>query len=654
MTYAAPVGKTEPAPARKARTPFSALRIGKPDDPLERQANRVAGEASNAPTPTWPLAPRLKPAHPSGHAPHPSGMPGMLDDVLRLPGRPLDSATRALIEPLLGYDFSQVRVHTDAPAVRSASALNARAFTVGDHIGFAAGEYSPSSDRGRGLLAHELTHVVQQAAAGCAALQRQPASGSAQSQSSGPAASNPAPPRDDYVFIMGDDRPGSGSAFYKEALGFYKARVPGATFVTNIRSLADLLAYVRATGPNPIGNIYIISHANEDGTLSFGLTAADADAHVDAIQLREAIHPKGGGPGGLPDASRQIDGATRIHIKGCDIGRTQQMVELIDEAFGGAGTVTAPMHEQDFGHDATLGEAERTRLHDEKMAAFKATLPALPEVDPKLKGKERAAAVAARAKATQGQQSLTLAEEQRIKPELDEAAERAATYESFSGPMFQRPGTTLYTAAELLAEVKKLYTQLNEKQQAALASKLAAPDPRSESVAQSQKTYHQAGQRVYTEKPFNAPYTDVRSLAEAQIALKEYFKERYFTPTKMAAPTMVDDSLHVDFEGHFAPPGKDPYDGPLFADQPVPDDASVLANGKAELSNPERFAWRVSRTHTSKGMTTATAIAERVIAYLHHASLNPSAHEHFTRPESDPRFYATSTFAPAPPAQPGP
>jgi hypothetical protein len=81
------------------------------------------------------------------------------------PGRPLDESTRAFFEPRFGYDFSQVRLHVDTPAMQSARAVNALAYTVGRDVVFAAGQYAPHSMSGRRLLAHELTHVVQQGAA---------------------------------------------------------------------------------------------------------------------------------------------------------------------------------------------------------------------------------------------------------------------------------------------------------------------------------------------------------------------------------------------------------------------------------------------------------------------------------------------------------
>lgn len=91
-----------------------------------------------------------------------SAAPTLVRDVLRTPGRPLDSGTRARMERQLGYDFSGVRVHTDAAAAESALKLSARAYASGRNIVFGPGQYSTGTPRGRQLLAHELTHVVQQ------------------------------------------------------------------------------------------------------------------------------------------------------------------------------------------------------------------------------------------------------------------------------------------------------------------------------------------------------------------------------------------------------------------------------------------------------------------------------------------------------------
>ncbi|MEK6337410.1 MAG: DUF4157 domain-containing protein [Acidobacteriota bacterium] len=91
------------------------------------------------------------------------GAPPIVHEVLNSSGQPLDSPTRAFMEPRFGHDFSRVRVHTDSRAAESARAVNALAYTVGTDVVFRAGHYAPATLRGNRLLAHELTHVVQQA-----------------------------------------------------------------------------------------------------------------------------------------------------------------------------------------------------------------------------------------------------------------------------------------------------------------------------------------------------------------------------------------------------------------------------------------------------------------------------------------------------------
>ncbi len=89
-------------------------------------------------------------------------VPPIVHEVLRSPGQPLDAGTRAFMEPRFGHDFSGVQVHTDAKAAESAQAVNALAYTVGNAIVFGAGQYRPDAVQGRQLVAHELTHILQQ------------------------------------------------------------------------------------------------------------------------------------------------------------------------------------------------------------------------------------------------------------------------------------------------------------------------------------------------------------------------------------------------------------------------------------------------------------------------------------------------------------
>jgi hypothetical protein len=92
--------------------------------------------------------------------------------TLQSGGEPLPAQARSFFEPRFGRDFSDVRVHVDASAAVTAQSVNALAYTRGNHIVFGAGHYQPNTSTGRRLLAHELTHVVQQRQGGSATVQR--------------------------------------------------------------------------------------------------------------------------------------------------------------------------------------------------------------------------------------------------------------------------------------------------------------------------------------------------------------------------------------------------------------------------------------------------------------------------------------------------
>jgi hypothetical protein len=103
-------------------------------------------------------------------------IPSIVSEVLNSPGQPLDAEVQAYFEPRFGYDFSRVRVHADDRAAASAQAVNALAYAVGHNIVFGAGQFALDTVAGNRLMAHELSHVVQQGGAHSAthpALQRQ-------------------------------------------------------------------------------------------------------------------------------------------------------------------------------------------------------------------------------------------------------------------------------------------------------------------------------------------------------------------------------------------------------------------------------------------------------------------------------------------------
>ena len=93
-----------------------------------------------------------------------AAVPSVVDAALRSPGLPLEPDTRRLMESRFGRDFGEVRIHTDAEAAAAATAIDAIAFTAGRELVFGAGGYAPRTGEGREIIAHELTHVLQQRA----------------------------------------------------------------------------------------------------------------------------------------------------------------------------------------------------------------------------------------------------------------------------------------------------------------------------------------------------------------------------------------------------------------------------------------------------------------------------------------------------------
>lgn len=88
--------------------------------------------------------------------------PAGVHQTINSTGKPLDASTKAFMEQRFGHDFSDVQVHDDSLAHHSSASINALAYTHKNHIAFAPGQYQPQTDEGKQLLAHELTHVIQQ------------------------------------------------------------------------------------------------------------------------------------------------------------------------------------------------------------------------------------------------------------------------------------------------------------------------------------------------------------------------------------------------------------------------------------------------------------------------------------------------------------
>lgn len=148
------------APHKASSTAHSDVRLEPQRQRHQGQSTSLTGKSRAGEAQQLPLLQRKA----AGNY-QPPEIPPIVHEALRSPGRPLDSATRNLMEPRFGYDFSRVRIRngsTNTKAAASTKAIRALAYTVGQDIVFGAGQYAPSAFSGRKLIAHELAHVIQQ------------------------------------------------------------------------------------------------------------------------------------------------------------------------------------------------------------------------------------------------------------------------------------------------------------------------------------------------------------------------------------------------------------------------------------------------------------------------------------------------------------
>ncbi|HEX5168484.1 MAG TPA: DUF4157 domain-containing protein, partial [Cyclobacteriaceae bacterium] len=157
------------------------LTIGPVDDPYEREADAVADKVMRmSDRDEEHLQPKISPLNVqrkcaeceeeekqlqkkgNGNGTDSNVAPSIVDGAINSSGNSLDPDTKSFMEHRFGYDFGNVKIHTGSVAAKSAEAINAHAYTVGNNIVFNNGRYQPSIPSGKELLAHELTHVIQQ------------------------------------------------------------------------------------------------------------------------------------------------------------------------------------------------------------------------------------------------------------------------------------------------------------------------------------------------------------------------------------------------------------------------------------------------------------------------------------------------------------
>jgi hypothetical protein len=205
-----------------------------------------------------------------------------LEGALAQGGQALPAPIRQRVEPLLGADFSSVRVHDDSASHRAATGLAARAFTVGQHIHFGSGEYRPTEPDGIRLMAHELAHTIQQTSGGLAV---------APTPMTVAAAQSPLEREADHVAAAvmagraASARLSLGAGAVQRQQTVPTARVDVAIVLTDSdqdmsegRARASIV--LRVTDPEdardklkalgkPIGTLYVVSHSNAEGKVEF-------------------------------------------------------------------------------------------------------------------------------------------------------------------------------------------------------------------------------------------------------------------------------------------------------------------------------------------------------------------------------------------------
>ena len=271
-------------------------------DAFETEADRAA-ESLGTGAAVAPLSPLV--GESAGERP-----PPIVDEVIASGGQPLDDATRHLMSSHFGHHFGNVRIHADARAAESARAVQAHAYTVGNHIAFDAGRFAPTTSPGQKLLAHELAHVVQQSSGASPSVQRD---------------DKPAAERIDVSIVFSDS-----DIAMREGRSY-------ATTALRVISCADAKNKLVALG-KPIGTIYVVSHANASGQIQI-------DSPGQTIMVK------------LSDCSKELKGLaqeiapTDVDFRGCKLGEATGEMETFRQNIGAqtarAGncwSIVQPMH----------------------------------------------------------------------------------------------------------------------------------------------------------------------------------------------------------------------------------------------------------------------------------------------------------------------
>jgi hypothetical protein len=438
----------------------------------------------------------------------------------------------------------------------------------------------------------------------------------------------PAASRRRLVFLMGRDTNG----FYALAERFWRVREPNATFITSARSLADIIDWMNANVTDPVGLIYIVSHANEDGTLSFGVDSHDQDHHMPYVELRDALHPPGGGASTLPRLQHNQAHNAIVHIKGCDIGRSPAMLDLLAEAFGGHVAVYAPTHEQVYGFDPWIAAQAQQQMQSLIRSDAERHHPEPPPVDPQLTGAARTAALAERTRLMTERRRAIDAEIRSRRDEVTREMEAQGVFEALSGPEVQQAGTAAIPEAQVRAEVNRLYPHLSDAQRNVLVRDLVR------------------GQRVQTIRPMTYTLAVPSTLAHVTAFWGQALRDNHFTATRLVSVNRAVQNdkvvVNVEVEGRFNQPGQPAGTGTMTLTSETPTDAAIIAEGRGRIANSERYQWDLEETPAGNGMMRRASRGRRMRGYLHHRSLDATAHDHFQIEAGNLDYFGTNGLPP--------
>ena len=324
-----------------------AIRIGDPASAHEREADRVADRVMRMPLAGVGLRQSIRSVHPgaelqrcacgcggagscasneeeklhrsaAGASPA-KHAPSVVHDVVRSSGSPLDSATRSYMEPRFGHDFSHVRIHTDDRAAESARSVNAVAYAVGSHVVFDRGRYAPASPEGRRLIAHELTHVVQQRSAGEPLVQRELVYASG------------------YPRPFGSDAAEVGCFQHHRGCKWSPSSVDFHATATNsgggsgAATFSALLDHIAAAPPDSISELGLIGHANPTWFSMGGRITADDVLFTDAGVIgAESIEREKTRIAALRNRFKKD---AQITLYGCNAGLGKALLDALRDAF---------------------------------------------------------------------------------------------------------------------------------------------------------------------------------------------------------------------------------------------------------------------------------------------------------------------------------